>query len=256
MQTLVTKSFMKKTLITLSAALWVLPVTAKEAPPVTAKEISSLASEGFEPLFKEDSLDGFSVKGGQADFSIKDGVLMGHATDLPKNSFLSTDKTYRNFVFAFQFKFDTLKGNSGVMFRAQQKGKDDQKNPGRVFGYQCEHDNNMGRAWTAGLYDEGRRKWLFPFREDRKVKKKDPKFKKAQKAFTKQGQRLFKKDDWNTIVVKCVDEKVQTWLNGELRVDYMEKDEEIAKQGGFFGFQVHGGKACDVRWKNIFVKEL
>ena len=28
------------------------------------------------------------------------------------------------------------------------------------------------------------------------------------------------------------------------------------KKKGFFGFQVHSGKLCDVRWRNVFLKEL
>ena len=50
--------------------------------------------------------------------------------------------------------------NSGIQIRshydpAGNNGK------GKVFGYQYELDPSS-RKWTGGLYDEGRRDWLYP----------------------------------------------------------------------------------------------
>ena len=50
-------------------------------------------------------------------------------------------------------RWDEL-GNSGVVFRGRQKGGD-----GRVPGYQYEL-NHTERSWSAGVYDEARRRWL------------------------------------------------------------------------------------------------
>jgi len=133
------------------------------------------------------------------------------------------------------------------MFRAFQKGP---KKDGRVTGYQCEHDNfkKPQRLWTAGLFDEARRGWLFPNKKtDSAQTKKD---------FTAQGVKLFKWDDWNTIVIKCQGTNIQTYLNGELRVDFTDTDQKNADLQGFLAFQVHSGASADILWKNIFLKEL
>jgi hypothetical protein len=153
---------------------------------------------------------------------------------------LRTDRTYRNFDLRFSFK-NTI-GNSGVMFRAlQQPGEN-----GRVYGYQCEQDNHPERAWTGGLYDEARRKWLQPHSTDPR----------GQAAFTAEGQSLIKWDDWNEVRILCVNESIKIWLNGVLRVDFIDTDEANYTPEGFLGLQVHAGEACSVRWRDLRIKEL
>ncbi len=242
---------MKKITLALVGSLSLFSCCADEkksdltADQISSSNIASLSEQaGFVALLNGDSIEGWTMKGSQAEFTLEKGVLKGHGKDLKGNSFLCSDKRYTDFVMAFQMKFDHMKGNSGCMFRANIKES------GRVFGYQCEHDNT-DRSWTAGIYDEARRGWIVPVKKD-----PSPEAAAARKAFTEQGQRLFKKDDWNTVVIKCVGEHIQIWLNGEQRVDYKDMDKKNQTSEGIFGFQVHGGKSCDVRWRNIFIKEL
>ena len=208
--------------------------------PVKSTDVESLNAEGFAPLFNGTDLTEFDVRGAEATYSVKDGVIYGTAENLPKNSFLTTKKEYSDFIFSFEFRFENLEGNSGCMFRALY---DEEKD--RIYGYQCEHDNKE-RSWTAGLYDEGRRGWLFP-------RKENP---GHGAAFTEQGARLFKTDDWNHIVIRCEAQKIQTWLNGELRVNFIDIDEKNTTPAGRFGLQVHSGKACAAAWRNLYIKEL
>ncbi|MDA7863219.1 DUF1080 domain-containing protein [Akkermansiaceae bacterium] len=225
----------------------------KPAPnPIADFSPGSLKKDGFVGLIKGDTLDGWNIKGSKANFSVKDGEIMGSATNLKGNSFLCSDKIYGDFIYTFQFKFDHLKGNSGCMFRGLVNEK------GRVNGYQCEGDNTP-RSWTAGLFDEARRGWLFPSRPKKPqglTPEQQADAKKQQAAFTEQGLKITKMTEWNQITVKCVGNHLQTWLNGELRVDFKDTDPEHTTPEGFFGLQVHGGPSCDVRWRNIFVKEL
>jgi len=215
------------------------------ADQISQENIATLgAQEGFTQLLAGNSLEGWEVKGSAAEFSIKDGEVVGKGVKLKSNSFLCSEKRYKDFVFAFEMKFDHLEGNSGCMFRANTRES------GRVFGYQCEHDNTK-RSWTAGIYDESRRGWLAPVKKD-----KSEEAEKKRQAFTEQGLKIFKTDDWNTIVIKCEGDRIQIWLNGEVRVDYTDTDPENKTAEGFFGLQVHSGESCDVRWRNIFVKEL
>ncbi len=226
--------------------------TAPAFNPIIDSSPEALVKDGFVSLIKGDTLDGWTIKGSEATFVNKDGEINGSAKDLKGNSFLCTDKTYGDFIYTFQFKFNNLDGNSGCMFRALQNEK------GRVNGYQCEGDNKE-RSWTAGLFDEARRGWLFPSKP-KKPKKLTPEQKTAQAKqqtdFTAQGLKVTKMDDWNQITIKCVGNHIQTWLNGELRVDFKDTDPEHSTPEGFFGLQVHGGPSCDVSWRNIYLKEL
>ena len=197
--------------------------------------------EGFTPIFNGKDLSGWKRVNGNGEYKVEDDCIVGVGKNVKKNTFLRTEKTYGDFDFRFETKFDDLTGNSGMMFRAEQKPGED----GRVFGYQCEHDPGKARAWTAGLYDEARRGWLFPDKKD-----------KAQcAAFTKQGQELIKWDGWNDIRILCEGRHIQIWLNGEKRVDYTDEGKEFTPEG-FFGLQVHAGKSCNVRWRNLRIKEL
>ncbi|MGJ8671989.1 MAG: 3-keto-disaccharide hydrolase [Rubritalea sp.] len=196
-------------------------------------------------LFNGHDLTGWKVVGGTGSFKAEGGCIVGTGENIKSNTFLRTEKTYTDFEFSYEFKFDSLDGNSGVMFRAAQKNGD-----GRVFGYQCEADNGKGRAWTAGLYDEARRGWLSP------IKGKLENDVSSAKQFTLQGKTLFKWDEWNTIVIRCQGNHIQTWLNGVQRVDFTDTDPEHDTREGFFALQVHNGKSCNVRWRNLQLRPL
>lgn len=227
-----------------------LPIVAIALTPFSyAKENStdsktSSKEEKAISLFDGKTLDGWKIVGGNGKYKVEDGAIVGYGTDVKGNTFLRTEKTYGDFELTYEFKFDDRTGNSGLMFRALQKPSKDGN--GRVFGYQCEGDNGHDRSWTAGLFDEKRRGWLFPDKKDKEQCAK----------FTTQGQKIFKWDAWNTIVIRCKGNHIQTWLNGEKRVDFIDKDPENDTREGFFGLQVHQGKSCNVRWRNLKLKQL
>ena len=207
-------------------------------------DAAKLKEDGFAPLFNGTDFTGWKKVGGTGQYEVKDGAIRGFGKPVKANTFLRTEKTYTDFVFVFQVKMLDRKGNSGCQFRSNQREKD-----GRVYGYQCEHDQDRGgkRAFTAGVYDEARRKWLFPHKDASEEEKE---------AFTKQGLRLFKWDDWNTIVIRCKGRHIQTWLNGEKRADFHDTDEKDFTPEGFFGLQVHGGPSGEIMWRNLYLKEL
>jgi hypothetical protein len=208
----------------------------------------SAAEPGFTPLFNGKDLSGWKKVGGNGEFLVEGNDIAGKGVDVKENTFLRTEKTYKDFEFIFEAKFDSLRGNSGVMFRGLQKEGEN----GRVYGYQCELDQDKKRAWSAGLFDEARRGWLVPVKKG----KDDPQeLKSVQAEYTKQGQELFKFDDWNEIKIICQGKHLQIWLNGQKRVDYTDDAKEFTPEG-FFGLQVHAGKATNVRWRNLRIKEL
>ena len=211
------------------------------------------AEEGLVPLFDGKSTNGWILRGGHAEFRIEDGCLVGRTVAGQPNSFLCPPKEYGNFILEYEYKVDP-KLNSGVQFRSQcfdhdtkieHNGKTITVKAGRVHGYQVEIDNDPGRNrfWSAGVYEEGARGWLYPgFRGGDGA------------AFTEQGRRITKVNDWNKVRVECRGDTIRTWLNGEPRADL--RDDRVAR--GFIGFQVHSHKepGLEVRWRNIRIREL
>jgi hypothetical protein len=227
-------------------ALLTLPLLGQDgqkAPAILPSlDPAELLADGFTALFNGEDLDGWKKVGGTGEFKVEDECVVGFGQNIRGNTFLRTKKSFSDFIFVFEFQFVDPGGNSGCQFRSAQEDGD-----GRVFGYQCEHDNNKDRSFTAGIYDESRRGWLYPgpFSEVGSKEK-----------FTAQGQRLFKWDDWNRIVIRCKGNHIQTWLNGEPRADFKDTHEEHATTEGFIALQVHGGKSGHIRWRNLFLKPL
>jgi Domain of Unknown Function (DUF1080) len=180
------------------------------------------------PLFNGKNLDGWKKVNGGATYHVEGDEIVGLVDPASKqNTFLRTEKTYRNFKLELDCKLDIL-GNSGIQFRSHQKPGEN----GRVFGYQCEIDPS-DRAWTAGIYDEGRRAWLFPL------------------TGLPDAQKAFRKHDWNHFVIEALGPILKTWLNGVPCADLIDTmDDE-----GFFALQVHAGKEGRIRWKNIVLTE-
>ena len=207
---------------------------------------AALEKAGYRALFNGEDFTGWKIVGGNASYEVKDGAIRGFGESIKQNTFLRTEETFSDFEFVFQVKMLDRNGNSGCQFRSNQRNGN-----GRVFGYQCEHDNfkDGKRAWTAGVFDEARRMWLYPG----KLGAGDE---AAKEVFTEQGVRLFKWDDWNTIVIRCKGNHIQTWLNGEKRADFIDEDPKHFTPEGFIALQVHSGKTGNILWRNLYLKEL
>ncbi len=216
---------------------------------------ATLAEEGFVKLFDGQTLDGWKKRGGKATFTVVDNMIEGTSHPNSENTFLCTEKSYGDFILTFEFQCDS-ELNSGVQFRSECFDRDTEIaigsekkkmiRSGRVHGYQYEIDPNKAeRMWTAGIYDEGRRGWLFPGPAGGE-----------NEAFTKNGQRAFDVDGWNSARIECRADHIRTWLNGDVRADFHD-DSTLT---GFVALQVHGvGGRTDplkVRFRNIQIKDL
>ena len=209
-------------------------------------------NNGFKPLFDGKTLDGWIQRGGTAKYEIVDDTIVGTSVPKTPNSFLCTKKLYGNFELQVEYKVDPLL-NSGIQIRSQvfdkdkvvkikdKKGKESKRKiaAGRVHGYQVEIDPS-DRAWSGGIYDEGRRGWL------NDLSKNEP------------ARKAFKQNDWNHYRIVCRGNSIKTWVNGVPAADL--KDGLTPK--GFIALQVHGvGKhpkkvGKQVAWRNIKIKEL
>ncbi|MFT3844586.1 MAG: DUF1080 domain-containing protein [Lacibacter sp.] len=186
----------------------------------------------WKSLFNGKDLTGWMPLNGKAKFEVSGGMIVGTTVEKEPNSFLATEKKYGDFILEFEFKLDDHL-NSGVQFRSESR--QDYMN-GRVHGYQFEIDPSP-RAWTAGIYDEARRDWLYPMDYNPAVK---PQF------------QLHK---WNKARIECIGNSIRTFLNGKPAANLVD---DMTKEG-FIALQVHQiGRAEDagkkIYWKNIRIQ--
>lgn len=197
---------------------------------------------GWQALFDGKTLDGWSIKSGFATYKVDDGAVLGTTASNSPNTFLCTDRTFRDFELTFDVLLHNNELNSGVQTRS--KLKDDGKFGGRVYGPQVEIEASPGQA--GYIYGEAAGGWQSP----------EPQSK--DKAVNQHSH--FKNGEWNHFRVLEEGRHIQTWINGQKVADLMY-DEKLfaANDEGLLGLQVHGVGAkgpYSVRWKNIFVKPL
>jgi hypothetical protein len=205
------------------------------------------SDDGFVNLFDGKTLAGWEQHSGKAEYRVEDGAIVGKTVAGTDNSFLCTKKKYGDFVLEFEFKVHP-EMNSGVQFRSEYytqettveiNGKPRKFPADRVFGYQYEIDPSE-RAFTAGVYDEARRGWLFDLKDNEAARK------------------AFKNNEWNAARIECRGESIKTWINGVLAADLKDG----TTKEGLIALQVHGignktEKAGEeVRWRNLRIKEL
>ena len=197
--------------------------------PVSCKKEE--AKIPWQPLFDGQSLNGWSVKGGVAEYEVQDGVIVGKTVANTPNTFLVTDVDYEDFILELEYKVDPSM-NSGIQIRSNSYAY---YQNGRVHGYQVEIDPSE-RAWSAGIYDEGRRGWLNPL-------DKNPK-----------AQQAFKQNEWNHYRIEAIGDTIKTWINDVPAAHLI--DETTRK--GFIGLQVHSisedqKENTEVFWRNIHI---
>jgi hypothetical protein len=77
------------------------------------------SEKGFNPLFNGKDLDGWTVVGDPAGFTIKDGIL--HSESLKNGQWLRSNKQYGDFVLRLEWRV-SRNGNAGVFIRAKKDG--------------------------------------------------------------------------------------------------------------------------------------
>jgi hypothetical protein len=185
----------------------------------------------WKSLFNGKDLKGWNQKNGKAKYAVVNGEIVGTTVANTPNSFLCTDVDYGDFILELDLKIENM--NSGIQFRSLSLP--DYKD-GRVHGYQMEVDPSS-RAWSGGIYDEGRRDWLY-------IPDVNP-----------EGKKAFKVGDWNKYRIEAIGPVIRTFVNG-VPVAHLI-DDLTAK--GFIALQVHsiGGNVKEgmtVRWKNIRIQ--
>ncbi|MDQ2656222.1 MAG: DUF1080 domain-containing protein [Bacteroidota bacterium] len=181
--------------------------------------------------------DGRTFKGWEGDtvktWRIENGALVGGslAEKVPHNEFLSTKRSFSNYILRVKFKLLGQEGfvNTGVQFHSQRISDP----PYEMTGYQAD----LGDRFWGSLYDESRRNKVLVTGDTAVV------------------SRVLRRNEWNDYEVRTEGRRIRIFLNGEQTVDYTEQDLTIP-QSGLIALQIHGGGKAEVHYKDIFLTEL
>jgi len=176
------------------------------------------------------ALDGKSLAGW--DFlteywKVEDGKIVGHHDgSLKENTFLCSQKKFKDFELECKVKLTGKTANSGIQIRSEV---DDPKG-WVVKGPQCD----MGDKYWGSLYGEKFGGMM------------------QQSDFDKVKTKL-KPNDWNDYFVKVVGKKVTIAVNGITTVD---KAFENLPPEGIIALQIHKGQAMSAEFKDIKWREF
>jgi hypothetical protein len=195
--------------------------------------------ETWQTLFDGKTLNGWKKLSGSATYRVEDGAIVG-TTELDStspNTFLVHDKKFTgDFILEMEVKLEDSTINSGVQFKSNFNDTAF-KGRGRVYGYQYELDPSS-RKWSGGIYDEGRREWLYTG------------------AMNAAAQTMFTAGVYHIIRIECVSNSIRTWLDGKPVAFLVDT---LTKNQGLIGLQVHAIKKKEavlkkIYWKNIRIK--
>lgn len=181
---------------------------------------------GFQALLTESALAEWP-RTGAATYTWADGVLTGRDAG-ERNAFLVSPRPYADFELRCEVKI-APGGNSGIQIRSRVDAAGD-----FVAGWQVEIETT-DRRWSGGLYEERGRGWLDPL--------------EGQEA----ARAAFRVGEWNEYRILCAGPRVRAWVNG---VDCADWEEPAGPRAGVIAFQVHGGQATQVQWRQPRIREI
>jgi len=176
-----------------------------------------------ESIFNGMDLSGWTIYGTEKWF-VEDGLLVCESGPDKEYGYLGTEKKYKDFELSLEFK-QGADGNSGVFFRSSIEGT-------KIAGWQAEVA--PPEHSTGGIYESYGRGWII---------KPDPELDKHLKF-----------GEWNTMRVRVVGGRVETWLNGNLMITL--EDKMIAQATGIIALQIHSGGGIKVQWRNLKITEF
>jgi hypothetical protein len=201
------------------------PMQAMDVAMLQANKAPDPAPAEWLPLFKDKNLNGW--KGLPAFWKVEDGELIG--SSLPRgidfNTFLCSERDYKDFELKFKVRVRGAKPNSGVQIRSTVT------DPGRmtVVGPQC----GIGETHWGDLFQEG----------------PGARTLRAAKPGALDGIRP---DDFNDYHIRCVGQHITITVNGFVTVD---DDVLELPATGVIAWQIHRGE-MEVIFRDVWLKDL
>ncbi|HMU47734.1 MAG TPA: DUF1080 domain-containing protein [Chitinophagaceae bacterium] len=198
---------------------------------------SQKKNNGWQSLFDGNTLNGWRLMAGKAEYKVENGCIVGTTVINSPNSFLVSDKKFTSdFILELEAMMSDTLSNSGVQFKSNYDAAGNNGN-GRIFGYQYEFDPSA-RKWSGGVYDEGRREWLYPG------------------SLNSKAQVYFTPNVFHKIRIECIGNSMKTWLDGNAFAYVIDT---LTANDGLIALQIHAisspdRKGSKVYWKNIRIK--
>jgi hypothetical protein len=186
---------------------------------------ASYPNEQWVRLFNGKDLTNW-VPVGHEKWTVEDGTIHGQGVT-KEYGYLQTEKSYKDFWLAIRFKCED-DGNSGVYFHTEFK-------PGTVNiarGMQFEIDRTINHH-TGGLYGDDRGWIAWP----------SPEY-----------EQVMRPTDWNDFLLKVEGNHMVAILNGITVLDFT--DPTPKSWDGTIALQLHSGGEGNMRFKDIYVREL
>lgn len=180
-------------------------------------------SQESKSLFNGKDLTGWTIHGTEK-WYVENGELICESGPDKGYGYLSTDKSYDNFILDVNFKQEA-DGNSGVFIRSGIDGT-------RIEGWQVEVAPL--NKHSGGIYESYGRGWLI---------KPNP-----------EDEKALLPEQWNHMRIRAIGGEITTWLNGKQMVNI--NDAKIGQGKGFIALQIHDGGGIKVRWKDLKIQEL
>lgn len=190
------------------------------------------AQKNWVNLFDGTTLTGWKQLTGKAHFEAFHGTIMGVSAPNSPNSFLATETSFSDFALELEVLMDDSTSNSGVQFRSHFDASAN-GGSGKVYGYQYELDPSA-RRWSAGIYDEGRRDWLYPL------------------SLNPKAQSAFRLNFFNKVRIECVGNETRTWING-IPSAYLV---DMTDYNGFIALQVHAVSKPDFAGQKVYFRNI
>ena len=152
-------------------------------------------------------------------WSVKGGTIVGHsAAKVPKNEFLWSDVTVKDFYLSVDVKLTPDNRNAGIQFRSKKTNAG-----GQALGYQAD----VGAGVWGKLYHEHGRGKL---------------------DWNNRAAKAVNRGEWNRYEILAVGHRIWSAINGTLCVAIDDPKGELA---GDIAFQLHAGPAQTVLYRPV-----
>ena len=189
------------------------------------------ASAAPVPLFDRKTFAGWEGETNKI-WRIRDGVIVGGSIEgNPRNEFLATLKSYKNFHLRLEYKLVGTQGfvNGGVQFRSKRIANP----PNEMSGFQAD----IGAGYSGSLYDESRRNKVLAQADKNLIK------------------NLEKTGDWNSYEVVASGAQILIFLNGQRTAIWVEREPGIDSTGAI-ALQIHGNCKAEISFRNLSIEVL
>lgn len=223
------------------AALFLTSVSALDA-----------ADDGFRPIFKGGSLDGWD--GDPKFWRVEGDTIVGETTpEKPTsgNTFLIWRQGEVD-DFEFTCEYRITGGNSGIQVRSFENPKE--WGQWVIGGYQA--DIEAGDRYSGIIYGE-RYRGILADRGQKTVIGDDHKPRvEGSLGDEKEIGTAVKKGDWNEYRIEAKGNALRLFINGRETAATVDEDKAEAKRSGLLALQLHAGPPMKVEFRKLLLKRL